>query len=41
MYKKNAFGNPDGSRTEITDMMSEFVLFEEKYFASGVASLMI
>ena len=38
MYKKNAFGNPDGSRTEITDMMSEFVLFEEKYFASGVAS---
>ena len=38
MYRKNAFGNPDGSRTEIADMMSEFVLFEEKYFASGVAS---
>ncbi len=38
MYKRNAFGNPDGSRTEITDMMSEFVVFQEKYFSSGVAS---
>ena len=38
MYRENAFGNPDGSRTEITDMMSEFVVFEKKYFSSGVAS---
>lgn len=37
MYKKNAFGNPDGSRTEITDMMLEFVAFDNKYFSSGVA----
>ena len=38
MYDPNAFGNPDGSRTEIADMMSEFVVFEKKYFSSGVAS---
>ena len=38
MYDKNAFGNPDGSRTEITDMMSEFIVFDKKYFSSGVAS---
>lgn len=38
MYDKNAFGNPDGSRTEITDMMSEFIAFDKKYFSSGVAS---
>lgn len=38
MYKKNAFGNPDGSRTEIEDMMSEFIAFDKKYFSSGVAS---
>ena len=38
MYKGNAFGNPDGSRTEITNMMSEFILFDKKYFSSGVAS---
>lgn len=38
MYEKNAFGNPDGSRTEIADMMSEFIVFDKKYFSSGVAS---
>lgn len=38
MYERNAFGNPDGSRTEITDMMSEFIVFDKKYFSSGVAS---
>lgn len=38
MYDKNAFGNPDGSRTEIADMMSEFIVFNKKYFSSGVAS---
>lgn len=38
MYKGNAFGNPDGSRTEIANMMSEFVVFDKKYFSSGVAS---
>lgn len=38
MYKGNAFGNPDGSRTEIADMMSEFIMFNKKYFSSGVAS---
>ena len=38
MYEKNAFGNPDGSRTEIADMMSEFIVFNKKYFSSGVAS---
>lgn len=38
MYDKNAFGNPDGSRTEIADMMSEFIVFDKKYFSSGVAS---
>ena len=38
MYKGNAFGNPDGSRTEIVDMMSEFIAFENKYFSSGVAT---
>ncbi len=38
MYGKSAFGNPDGSRTEITDMMSEFIIFDKKYFSSGVAS---
>lgn len=38
MYDMNAFGNPDGSRTEIADMMSEFIVFNKKYFSSGVAS---
>ncbi len=38
MYKKNAFGNPDGSRTDIDDMMAQFVAFDERYFSSGVAS---
>jgi hypothetical protein len=38
MYKGNDFGNPDGSRTEIADMMSEFTMFDRKYFSSGVAS---
>ena len=38
MYGRNAFGNPDGSRTDIEDMMQEFVIFERKYFSSGVAS---
>ena len=38
MYKGNAFGNPDGSRTEIDIMMSEFIMFDNKYSSSGVAS---
>lgn len=38
MYMGNAFGNPDGSRTEIADMMSEFIVFDKKYFSSGVSS---
>lgn len=38
MYKENAFGNPDGSRTEIANMMSEFIVFDKKYFSSGVVS---
>lgn len=37
MYKRNAFGNPDGSRVEITDMMKEFVIFDKKYESLGVA----
>ncbi|MDE6024004.1 MAG: hypothetical protein K2G45_00975 [Lachnospiraceae bacterium] len=38
MYDRNAFGNPDGSRTDIEDMMSEFIVFDKRYFSSGVAS---
>ncbi len=38
MYEINAFGNPDGSRTEITNMMEEFIVFDKKYFSSGVAT---
>ena len=38
MYRKNAFGNPDGSRTSIDDMMAQFVDFDERFFASGVAT---
>lgn len=37
MYRKNAFGNPDGSRTDIDDMMAEFIIFDERNFSSGVA----
>lgn len=37
MYKKNAFGNPDGSRTDIEDMMAEFIKFDGTSFTSGVA----
>ena len=38
MYRKNAFGNPDGSRTEINDMMANFVDFDERIFSSGIAT---
>ena len=38
MYRKNAFGNPDGSRTEIDDMMAQFVDFDERFFPSGIST---
>lgn len=38
MYRKNAFGNPDGSRTEIDDMMAQFVDFDERFFSSGIST---
>ena len=38
MYGSYAFGNPDGAKAEITDLMSEFIVFDKKYFSSGVAS---
>lgn len=38
MYRKNAFGNPDGSRTELDDMMAQFVEFGEKYLSRGVST---
>lgn len=37
MYEQTPFGNPDGSRTEIDDMMNDFVVFKGKFFSSGVA----
>ncbi len=38
MYGSYAFGNPDGAKAEITDLMSDFIVFDKKYFSSGVAS---
>ena len=35
MFGSYAFGNPDGARTE--NLMSEFIVFDKKYFSSDVA----
>lgn len=38
MYKKMRLVIPMVHRTEIADMMAKFVLFENRYFSSGVSS---
>lgn len=39
MYDDGAFGNPDGATTDIEDLMSQFITFQDQYITSGVAYL--